>query len=257
MKKIRRAMAFAASVVLVTSLGVGSAPATADPTGGPARPAAPTDTRAALSDPGAALGSGWQQSTDALVTALGDTDGFHIYVAREKDAFAWSTLVTLNAGMTGVGAWTGNLCVTGSGRYAAVVFAPATATNKPRLMTSGAFAAIVDLKTAKVTQLAERVQLAYFNPACGPTDRVLLTRGIGVEDRQTDLISVDSTTAKATSSRRIAGHLSNPVPAPDGDYAMARGALNRIDGSGKLTRIATPGGAPSRRGPPRAARSTC
>ncbi|MDW5328524.1 hypothetical protein [Plantactinospora sp. KLBMP9567] len=245
MTTIRRSTAYGAAVVLLASLSLGPPTvATAKPDSEPAGAASAVNTRAAVADPDAVLGDGWRQSSDMLVTGVGDTDGFHLYVAREKDAFAWSTLVTLNAGLTEAGAWTGNVCVTGSGRYAAVVYAPATFTNKPKLMTAGAFAAVVDLKTGDVTQLAERVQLAYFNPSCGPTDRMLLTRAVGVENRQTDLLGVDPVAAKVTSTRRIPTHVANPVPAPDGDYAIVRGALNRIDETGRLTRIAEPGGAP-------------
>ncbi|MFI6758189.1 hypothetical protein ACIBF5_03450 [Micromonospora sp. NPDC050417] len=220
------------------------ASATAQP--GPAVQAPPTTRydQAALVDPDVALGANWRQSSDVLVTGLGDTEGFHLYVAKEKDAFAWTTLVTLNAGLTGVGAWTGNVCVTGSGRYAAVVFAPATFANKPKLVKGGAFAAVVDLQSSKVSPIAEPVQLAYFNPSCGPTDRVLLTRSTAVEQPKTDLITVDPAAGKAIGTRRIDAHLTNPVPAPDGDYGVVSGALSRVDPSGKLTTIAKPGGQP-------------
>jgi hypothetical protein len=190
------------------------------------------------------LGPQWRRSSDVLVTGVGDTDGFHLNVAREKDSFGWSTLATLNAGMADVGAWTGYVCVTGSGRYAAVVYAPAMAVNKPALITAGAFAAVVDTTTGEARQVASHVQLAYFNPSCGPSDRVLFTRSIGIDQQQTDLISVDATGATATSSRRVNAQLTTPMPAPDGDYGIAHGALVRVDQAGRLTTVATPGGQP-------------
>jgi hypothetical protein len=197
-----------------------------------------------VANPDVALGAGWRTSTDVLVMGVGDADGFHLYMARERDAFAWRTVATLNAGQTDAGAWTGYTCVTGSGRYAVAVYAPSFFVNKPRLITAGALAAVVDLKTGRAHRVAEGVQLAYFNPACGPTDRVLLTRSVDVEQRQTDLITVDAAAGAVTDTRRIEEQVTTPVPALDADYGVVRGALVRIDKSGKLTKVVTPGGQP-------------
>ena len=81
----------------------------------------------------------------------------------------------------------GEVCVTGSGRYAVAVFAPKKAANKPELMQAGGLAAVVDTTTGKATHVATGVQLSYFNPACGPGDTALLTRAIGDDfDQDTD-----------------------------------------------------------------------
>lgn len=210
----------------------------------PRAPAAPAPARAAFASPDTALGAGWRTSSDVLVTGAGDSRGFHVYAAPEKEAFAWSTVATLTAGLTEQGPWTGNVCVTGSGRYAVAVYAPAIAANKPALAAGGALAAVVDLRTGTARRLADRVQLSYFNPACGPGDRVLLTRGIGADETQTDLIGLDAVTGRVTGTTRVGAQLTTPAPAPDGDYGIVRGALVRVGPGGRLTTVARPGGQP-------------
>jgi hypothetical protein len=205
---------------------------------------APPPLQGAVADPDATLGKGWTTSKDVLVTGVGNSEGFHLYLAREREAFAWQTLATLNSGQTEVGAWTGYTCVTGSGRYAIAVYAPSFAVNKPALITAGALAAVIDLSTGKARRIATGVQLAYFNPACGPTDRVLLTRSLDVEQRETELLTVDAAAGRVTETRRIKAQVTTPVPALDGDYGVVRGALMRIHQSGSLTKVATPGGQP-------------
>jgi hypothetical protein len=237
--EVRRWITVAATSVALASAAVFTpGPASARPED------PPPPIQGAVANPDVALGEGWQSSSDILVTGVGDSNGFHLYLARERDAFAWKTLATLNAGRGEMGSWTGYTCVTGSGRYAVAVYAPSSAVNRPALIAAGALAAVVDLNSGKARRVATGVQLAYFNPACGPSDRVLLTRSVDVEQRKTDLIAVDAAAGKAISTRRIKAQLTTPVPAIDGDYGVVRGALVRIDKSGNLTTVAKPGGQP-------------
>ncbi|MER5702290.1 hypothetical protein ABT023_10100 [Micromonospora sp. NPDC002296] len=173
---------------------------------------------------------------------MGDSNGFHLYVARERNAFAWSTLASLSASSLDMGPWMGETCVTGSGRYAVAVFAPKMAANKPRLVRAGAIAAVVDIANGKATTVATGLQLAYFNPACGPDDRVLLTRAVGEDMQQTDLLTVDAAAHRVTQTRRIAAQLTTPAPAADGDYGIARGRLVKVGSTGALTEVARPVG---------------
>ncbi|TDB84944.1 hypothetical protein E1091_17155, partial [Micromonospora fluostatini] len=180
-----------------------------------------------------------------LVTGVGDTDGYHLYVAREKDAFGWSTLATLSSSSIAVGPWTGEVCVTGSGRYAVAVFAPKQAANKPELARRGALAAVVDVTTGAAKHVATGVELSYFNPACGPGNRALLTRSLGDDFTQnTELLTVDAAAGRVTATRRITGQLTTPAPAPDGDYGILGGHLVRVDDRGRATRLARPQGQP-------------
>lgn len=87
----------------------------------------PPSNQARIGSPDIALGRDWQRSADVLVTGVGDDGGFHIYVARERDAFRWTMLATLRLPNWDSGPWTGYPCVTGSGRYAVAVYAPSFA----------------------------------------------------------------------------------------------------------------------------------
>ncbi|WP_089018742.1 hypothetical protein [Micromonospora coriariae] len=235
-----RLRAVLATIALTASVTVAPQTASAAPT--PSTPDA--GRQAAVTDPARVLGDDWKSSSDVLVTGSGDTDGFHLYIAREKDAFAWSRLATLNGGRTEAGAWTGYVCLTGSGRYAAVVYAPVIATNKPDQVSAGAHAAVVDVRTGVARQVAHDVQLSYFNPGCGPDDRVLLTRAIGRDQQQTDLLTVDAVAGKVLTTRRVQAQLTNPAPGPGGDYGVIRGEVVRVAKNGRPTVVARPGGQP-------------
>ncbi|MBG0568626.1 hypothetical protein [Actinoplanes aureus] len=93
----------AISVLGMAALLAGSAtPGSAQAAPEPAAPAG-----VAFEAPDAAFGDGWESSTDAAVTGVGDVSGFHLYVARESQAFAWKPLATLRSSGTDLGAWTG------------------------------------------------------------------------------------------------------------------------------------------------------
>ncbi|MEV6345737.1 hypothetical protein [Actinoplanes sp. NPDC051851] len=242
MISIRRGVAIGAVVALAVGI---AGPAVAAPS--PA--ATPTSTlakQAPLANPDKVLGDDWRKSSDVLITGAGDTDGYHLYIAREKDAFAWSTLATLRSPALDVGPWGGSVCLTGSGRYAVAVFAPKMAANRPSALQAGAFAAVVDTTTGKAVHVATGVQYSYYNPACGPGDRALLVRGIGgdLDDPRTDLLTVDAAAGRVTGTRRIDAQVSNPAPGPDGDYGIVGGKLVKIGAKGGLTELATPHGRP-------------
>jgi hypothetical protein len=237
-------LVLAAGLLAAGLLGA-AGPAAADPAvPAPTGPPAAAGPQARLSTPDTALGPDWRGSSDTLVTGVGDSTGYHLYVARENDAFAWTTLATLTASALDLGPWTGQVCVTGSGRYAVAVYAPALAVNKPNLLLAGALAAVVDLGTGTARTVATGVQLAYFDPACGPGDRALLTRAIGPDGNQTDLLTVDAAAGRVTGTRRVGAQLTTPVPAPDGDYGIAHGDLVKVDATGGLTTVARPAGQP-------------
>jgi len=71
----------------------------------------PGGGQAAIAAPDTALGTKWKTSADVVVTGAGDADGYHLYIAREKDAFAWKTLATLRAEAIDIGPWGGSVCV--------------------------------------------------------------------------------------------------------------------------------------------------
>jgi hypothetical protein len=235
---LRRSVALTATAALAVTGAPGRAEANAPAGAGQAPVAAPDK----------ALGGNWKSSSDVVVTGAGDADGYHLYIAREKNAFGWQTLATLRSESIDVGPWGGSVCVTGSGKYAVAVFAPKKAANDPNLMMAGALAAVVDTSTGAATTVATGLQFSYFNPSCGPDDRVLLTRATGDDTqagRRTDLLTVDAAAGRVVRTRHIDAQLTTPAPAPDGDYGVVGGQLVKVAAdSGAFTKLGKPHGLP-------------
>ncbi|BCJ34673.1 hypothetical protein Athai_21760 [Actinocatenispora thailandica] len=119
----------------------------------PEHPTAPADdAKATIGSPDGALGGGWRSSTDVVVASSADTDGFHVYLARERDAFRFERLATLTDSANATGSWTGHACLTGSGRYVVAVYAPASYTNRPALMEAGGTAVVIDVARGRSTR---------------------------------------------------------------------------------------------------------
>lgn len=188
-----------------------------------------------FTSPDTTLGTGWKSSSDRAVTGTGDSRGFHILVADESDSFAYREVADLTQeGLDGIGPWTGYVCQTGSGRYAAAVYAPSSAVNTPALMQHDAFAAVVDLDTGKVTQAATKVQLAYFSPGCGAGDTVTFTRTTVGDSAKgtTTLLDVDAGTGKTVGKTTVDGQLTNPLPTAGGDVGVLGGRLVEVGSDG-------------------------
>ncbi|MEU6541492.1 hypothetical protein [Streptomyces sp. NPDC047000] len=189
-----------------------------------------------FSNPGKALGSHYTDSTDIDVQATGDSGGLHILMAKESDGFTFREIARLGNGeLSDVGPWTGYVCTTGSGRYAAAVYAPSAWTNEPGATARGAFAAVIRLSDGKVTEVADGVQLAYFSPGCGDGDRVMFTSSSATDTDigDTTLIEADAATGQVSSERKIAGQLTHVVPTAHGDYGVLGGKLVTLTGGGK------------------------
>jgi hypothetical protein len=235
----------ASSIRSASPAGSLSPPEASDHAAAATKPAAASKSAPArISDPTAKLGPNWRESKDVLVSGVGDSAGFHLYLAPENAAYAWKSLATLAAPVAEPGPWTGEVCVTGSGHYAVAVYAPASAANKPALMNAGGLAAVVDLSTGHATEVATGVQLAYFNPACGPSDRVLLTRAIGADMEQTDVLTVDAVAHKVVAVRRVKAQFTTPAPGADGDYGVVHGALVKLGSAGGSRQVAKLSGRP-------------
>ena len=186
----------------------------------------------AFAQPDSALGANWQSSPDEVVSGTGDSDGYHVMVAKADDAYAWTNLVTLSVPSGDVGPWTGEICQTGDGKYAVAVYAPSESTNTPALVRAGAFAATINLATGAVTPIAARVQLAYYDPGCGLDDTVVLTRALNEDEQQTQLVNVDAATGKITGTTVVKAQVTNAFHDPSGDVGVIGGALTRIGANG-------------------------
>ncbi|WJV44537.1 NucA/NucB deoxyribonuclease domain-containing protein [Streptomyces flavofungini] len=178
------------------------------------------------------LGSGHQASKDTAVTTSGDATGFHLLVADEAAGYRWKTAATLREDGFDTDTWIGNVCVTGSGRYAAVAYAPRTFTNRPELMARGAFTAVIDLISGKVTKLPFTASLAYFSPGCGNGEKAVFTQlsHEGDKAQKTRLIAVDTHTGKQDEPITRPGQITSAIPTKDGIVAAHGNRLIRING---------------------------
>ncbi|MFF9688566.1 hypothetical protein [Streptomyces sp. NPDC014623] len=217
----------AASAVLVP---LTSADTTAAPT------AADGATPRLFATPSKDLGSGYASSPDAIVQATGDAEGLHILAAKENDGFSFYEIARLNRKeLSDAGPWTGYVCTTGSGNYAAAVYAPSAWSNEPGAYRSGAFAAVIRLSDGKVTEVPDRVQLAYFTPGCGTGDEVAFTSS-SATDRSagsTTVTSVDAATGSVSSRRTVDGYLTHVTPTQKGTVGVLDGSLVDLKGQGK------------------------
>lgn len=178
------------------------------------------------------LGSHSSSSKDVALSTSGDGTGFHVLTAREEDGYEFSTAATLREDGFDADAWIGNACVTASGKYAAVAYAPRTFTNDPELMVRGAFTAVVDLGTGEVNKLPFTASLAYFSPGCGTTDEVVFTQlsHDGDKAQKTRLITVDAATRKQSQPLAFPGQVTSAVPTRHGIVAGHGNKLVRING---------------------------
>ncbi|MFE0703866.1 hypothetical protein [Streptomyces sp. NPDC058872] len=223
----------AATAVLASSLAL-------IPFAAPTTPAEAADvtTNVLFGAPEKALGKDYESSTDVIVSGTGDSDGFHIVTASEREGYAFREVASLRRKDIDAGPWTGHVCTTGSGRYAAAVYMPSMWTNKPGATYRGAFAAVVRLSDGKVTEVAEGVQLAYYSPGCGEDDRVLFSTSSATDTDagETTVIEADAATGRATADRTVTGQLTHMLPTPRGDYGVLNGELVKLTGHGTSTR---------------------
>lgn len=200
----------------------------------------PADHRAA------ALGEGWADSTDRSWATAGDQNGFHLLTADVSEGYRWRTAATLSEPGVETDRWIGNVCVTGSGDRAVVVYAPRTFTNKEDLFDRGGFTAVVDLDSGAVRKLKVRAGLAYFNPGCGPGEDAVLTQATEEGGTKTRLLTVDARTGAVRTPITVPGQLTSPVPTSAGIVAADRGAVVSVDGKGVRRRLAQAAAVPFR-----------
>ncbi|WP_328664387.1 golvesin C-terminal-like domain-containing protein [Streptomyces sp. NBC_00328] len=180
------------------------------------------------------------------MTAVADTGGLRILVADSAQAYAWKTAATLSEPGLPADSWIGNECVLDRD-HAAAVYAPRSFTNSPDLMQGGAFAAIVNLTTGKVTKLPFTASLAYFDPSCNPDTRTAaFTAYRDMNDpakTRTRVVTVN-TAGKILGKVATTGEATSAVPLKDGTVAAMGRRLVHLDRSGKVKNLLTAGGVP-------------
>ncbi|WP_437093381.1 hypothetical protein [Streptomyces sp. enrichment culture] len=187
------------------------------------------------------LGARYRTSEDTAFTTSGDGTGFHLLVADEAKGYGWKTAATLREDGFDADTWIGNACLTASGDHAAVAYAPRTFTNRPELMVRGAFTAVVDLDSGKVTKLPFTASLAYFSPGCGNGERAVFTQLThdGDEKQRTRLITVDARTGKRSEPVTFPGQVTSAIPAGKGIVAAHGNRLVRLDGAEETELVRT------------------
>ncbi|MEU4485929.1 GDSL-type esterase/lipase family protein [Streptomyces purpurascens] len=242
----RAGIAGLAATAVLTGL-IQAAPAFADtsppgpkpspkPSGSPS-----SDPPARVQSPGKRLGKDWKTSADRAVTTAADSGGFKVLVADSKDAYQWRTVATLAEPGMPADTWIGNSCVMDRD-HAAVVYAPRTFTNKPDLMQGGAFTAVVDLKSGRVTKLPFTASLAYFDPSCNPETRTAAFTAF--RDSKTRLLTVD-TGGRTTTDTTVTGQVTSAVPTKDGLVAAHGRHLVHVDpADSELRKLAAADGVP-------------
>ncbi|GGL13481.1 hypothetical protein GCM10012284_55270 [Mangrovihabitans endophyticus] len=236
--------ALAAVSLVAASPAPAAPPAPADPAP-TATPDSPSGPSIAPSDRDRLLSPSWRRSSDMAWTATGDAGGFHIMTASARTGYAWHTVTTLAEPGFDTDRWIGNACLTGSGRRLVVVYGPRTFTNRPALFDRGGFTAVVDLVSARVTKVALRASLAYFNPGCGTGETAVVTQlGASNGDEQTKLsgrsrlFRLDAAAAKLSAPTEVAAELTSAVPVGKNIVAAGAGRLVSVDAHGTMTRTA-------------------
>ena len=251
---MRRTSIVVATLVLIAAylaVPVGAAGAApADPSPAPGTPAEPHRQLwpDRVPEPDRVLGAGWRGSADRAVTTAGDATGLHVLAADRRDAYRWRTVATLAEPVIESDQWIGQACVTGSGNYAIVVYAPRTFTNYLTLLERGAFAAVVDLRSGEVTKLPQRVTLAYFNPSCGAGETAVLSRleqspAAGVPAKSW-IATVDAAAATVGPAVRADGQVTSAVPVGGRILAAKGHSLVEVGDQGETTVVANLAGAP-------------
>jgi hypothetical protein len=192
-------------------------------------------------EPDRDLPSSWRRSTDQAVTVAGDGSGLHVMTADSKDAYQWHTVATLAEPGFGTDLWIGNACVTGSGRRAVVAYAPRDFTNDPALMERGAFTAVVDLASGRVTKLAEQSTLAYFSPGCGSGERAVLTQ-VGDDGSGTRLVTVDAASGRVIRAQTEPVQVTSAIPVADMVVGAAAGGILSFDRTDRVRKVSTTAG---------------
>ncbi|MFD6138972.1 SGNH/GDSL hydrolase family protein [Promicromonospora sp. NPDC060271] len=193
------------------------------------------------------LPENWKTSGDVAWATVGDANGFHVLTATAESGYSWGVTATLVEAGYEADEWIGNACVTSSGRYAVVVYAPRMFVNKPDLFDRGALSAVVDLKSGAVTKLSVTASLAYFNPGCGAADLAVISAARADDDQgDTRLVTVNAASGRLGRAVELRGQVTSAVPVSSVEYVAATGRLiSRIEADGQIVPVAKADSVPS------------
>ena len=170
----------------------------------------------------AVLGEGWQDDVDEAHVVLNSADGVTVLSAASSDGYEWSASAAMPLSGAEADMGVSNSCVTSSGDYMAVVYAPRSVTNDEDQFAGGADAAIVDLRTGAVSSLGTGYTISYFNPGCGSGDTVTITR-FEPGYTTTRIAVVDAPSATVLRTADLEGQATSAVSTADGTILAAQG----------------------------------
>jgi len=168
------------------------------------------------------LGAQWSRDGDEAHVVLNGADGLTVLTAQSSNGYAWEATAALPVSWADTDLWVSNSCVTSSGDYMAVVYAPRAATNSEDAFAGGAQAAIVDLRSSGVTDLGTGYTISYFNPGCGAGDTVTFTR-FEAGFSTTRIAVVDATSGTVLKRSDLDGLATSAVSRADGTILAVRG----------------------------------
>jgi len=230
------------ATIAASIVGVGIAPATAQPVGTSPFQSSPDSGSGSQFAPSvpegqrnATIGPDWQNNDDFAVTSTSTAAGFALLVAKASEGYRWSTIASLSVPGMEADSWVGNYCLTADGTKAAAVFAPRTFSNDEKSFYEGAFGAIVDIGSGQVTELGQGYSLAYFNPGCGAGNLTTFSR---FADNSTYVGVLDASTGKAVKSLHTDSIVTSATVSSAGDVVASSGAgIEKVADDGKKTLI--------------------
>lgn len=174
--------------------------------------------------------------SDVILDGFGDSSGYHLQVSR--DGAAWRSIAVIRPAGLDPATWLGFQCLSGDGKYAAVVVLPESSVNLAAARDHGAFAYSVEVASGKIHPIASGVGLKYFSPGCGVGDDAVFTTNPGAGETSTVLTVADLATGAVKSSVAVSGQLTSTVSTASGLMGVAGSTLMSIGPDGKTRVVA-------------------
>lgn len=179
---------------------------------------------------------------ERAVWAAGDEDGYHLYIAKGSEYWAWRPVATIQPGGEDQEPWIGYHCLTGNGRHVVAVVAPRSAANHPLARDRGGTAYSVEVATGRVKPLAAGVAVKYHTPGCGSGSRATLSRSLGRDQASTEILLVGADTGGILKTLSVRGQVTSAVPVGNSVWAARGRDIVRLDG--RERRLRHTGGLP-------------
>jgi len=165
---------------------------------------------------------------DLVVTTNSTANGLEVLVSQPHQRWVPQRVAVLQPGGYDEDDWISNSCISGSGRFAAVVMGPRQATNIPAALDRGGVAYAVDLANGAVRPLINGVSLYYHSPGCGTGNVAAFVRYLDVDQAATEVYTGDLSTGVVTKALSQHGQLTSAVPVGDAIVAVQGAEVVRL-----------------------------